>query len=80
MLSTFMGDLEVHQLPIVYTGSLVGCADYATQHGYEWRRDSNVFGGYYAHPPSGVCLFITTATAFNAPVASSAEGQRVVPA
>lgn len=80
MLSTLMGDLDLHQLPIVYTGSLVGCADYAAQHGYVWRRDCSLFGGYYAHPPSGVCLFITLATAFHAPVASSGEVQRVVPA
>jgi len=59
LLSTVMRDLDIHQLPIVFTGGLVDCANYASAHGYVWKRDSNVFGGYYVHKPSGCCLFVT---------------------
>ena len=49
----------IHELPVVYEGTLQGCMDYAASNNYKWKPDrNNLFGGYYADP-NGNVLYVT---------------------
>jgi hypothetical protein len=52
-------DTKMHELPVVMTGSLAKIREWANKRGLFWRRDSNVFGGYYANHSGLVVYYIT---------------------
>lgn len=54
------GGKTYSDLPAVFQGSTEQCVQYCESlNGYKWKSDSNIFGGYYAHPETGNCLFFT---------------------
>lgn len=55
-----LSDATISELPVACTGSLAKCNEYATSRGYTFRtRRGMMFGGYFAHPSTGVCLYLT---------------------
>ena len=48
---------EYVDLPIAHEGTFEECKGYAELMGYEWKKENNVFGGYFvATSGDGHCL------------------------
>jgi len=57
-------DADIHDLPVVFTGTFQACTDYATKEGFEWRNNKRfLFGGYWYRQPAALvqseCLYPT---------------------
>ncbi len=59
-LLDFVGDYKVHELPVWYEGPYSCLRYHAENAGYKFKPVSGyIYGGYFAHPETGDCLFIT---------------------
>lgn len=53
-------EYNILELPIVFTGTWTECFNYAELHGYKIvYKLGMLFNGYFAHPETKACLFIT---------------------
>jgi hypothetical protein len=57
-LSQLDGDKTYFDLPVIFEGTTAECHAFCqAKEGYSWRKDSNIFGGYYVDE-SGKCLML----------------------
>ena len=58
-MSAVNNNTPLDQLPIQFEGTLSGAHDWCKLYsGGEWRRDTSIFGGYYANE-GGDCFLLT---------------------
>ena len=51
-------DIPTHYLPVVKRGSPATLWKWATDRGWEWKRDQSVHGGRFVDPKTGNCLLV----------------------
>ncbi len=58
-LLDFVGNHVIHALPVVFSGTVNECDEYASRGGYEVRFDNSVIGWRLTHPETGNVLYPT---------------------